>query len=135
MELSPSRPNRLANCALGALPAAGCVAYAAQAGDGVTRFAACALAAASVVLAVRGYRLGVTCAQGRLTIRGYLRTRVIPLGSVTAITGFPAVRWVTPSGRGRWTPVTAFMPGPGEIPAVRARKRLMLARLRRWAGR
>ncbi|MEU1621728.1 hypothetical protein ABZ479_31075 [Streptomyces sp. NPDC005722] len=134
MELSPTRTNRLANGCPGALPAAACVAYATQAPAALPRLAACVLAVVSAVLAVRGHRLGVTCSAGRLTIRGYLRTRVIPRERVTTVTAVPAVRWTGPSGRARWTPVTAFVASPGESTAARERKEYAVEKLRRWAG-
>lgn len=134
MELSATRPNRLANGCLGAVPAAACIAYATQATTPLPRLVACVLAVVSALLAGRGYRLGVTCSAGRLTVRGYLRTRVIPRERVVAVTAFPGVRWVGPSGRARWTPVTAFVPSPGENTAARERKESAVAWLRRWAA-
>ncbi|MFD8076102.1 hypothetical protein ACFV3E_26020 [Streptomyces sp. NPDC059718] len=75
MEPSPTGPDRLANGCPGALPAGGRVAYAAQAGAPSARLVACVLAVVPAVLAVRGYGL-----PGRVTIRGYVRTRVIARG-------------------------------------------------------
>ncbi len=72
MELSPPMLNRLANSSLGAVPAAAAVAYAAQASTGFSRFTACFAVIGFAILAVRGYRLGVTCEGERLSIRGYL---------------------------------------------------------------
>ena len=135
MELSPSMSNRLANSSLGAAPAAAAVAYAVQAGSGFSRLVACFAVMGFVILAVRGYRLGVTCERGRLSIRGYLRTRVIARERITEITDFPAVRWTARKGGKRWTPVTAFMPSPGEAATIRRHKAQVTAELRRWAGR
>lgn len=98
VELSPSMLNRLANSSLGAVPAVAAGAYASQAGSGFSRLAACFAVMGFAILAVRGYRLGVTCERGRLSIRGYLRTRVIARECITEITDFPAVRWTARKG-------------------------------------
>lgn len=103
MELSPAMLNRLANGSLGAVPAAAAVAYVAQASSGFSRLMACFAVIGFAILAVRGYRLGVTCERGRLSIRGYLRTRVITRECITEITDFPAVRWTARKGGKRWT--------------------------------
>lgn len=132
-ELVPTVANRVANALLGALLAAGCAAYAAEA-DGARVWAAVGLGAGGVVLAVRGYRAGVRCEAERLVVRGFLRTRVVPRAAVTGVTGLPAVRWVSARGRSRWTPVTAFAVVSGETGAARARKRQSTTRLRRWAA-
>jgi hypothetical protein len=126
--------NRLANSSLGAVPAAAAVAYAAQASTGFSRLTACFAVIGFVILAVRGYRLGVTCERGRLSIRGYLRTRVIPRGCITEITGFPAVRWTTRKGGKRWTPIMAFMTSPSEASTASLHKAHVTRKLRRWAG-
>lgn len=69
MELSPSTLNRLANSGLGAIPAVVGVAYATQASDGSPRLLAWAAVIGLVSIAVRGYRLGVTCDNSKATIR------------------------------------------------------------------
>ncbi|WP_406835725.1 hypothetical protein ACICHK_04150 [Streptomyces sp. AHU1] len=136
MELSPSALNRLANSSLGILPAVVGIAYAAQADGGVPRLAAGLSVIGFVVLAVRGHRLGTTCEHARITVRGYLRTRVIDRERITEITDFPAVRWTARNGRRRWTPLVAFMTDPGgESSATRPRKERAVGRLREWARR
>jgi hypothetical protein len=135
VELSPAMSNRLANSSLGAVPAATAVAYAAQAGTGFSRLTACFAVIGFAILAVRGYRLGVTCERGRLSIRGYLHTRVITRECITEITDFPAVRWTPRTGSKRWTPITAFMTSPSEASATRLHKAHATRKLRRWAGR
>jgi hypothetical protein len=135
MELSPSTSNRVANSSLGAVPAVVGIAYAAQAGTGSARLTACFAAIGFTVLALRGYRLGVTCEHSRMVIRGYLRTRVISRERITEITDFPAVRWTAHTGGQRWTPITAFMASSGEFSAARLRKDRATTQLRRWAGR
>ncbi|QTE01204.1 hypothetical protein S1361_28000 [Streptomyces cyanogenus] len=135
MEQSRSTLNRLANSGLGAVPAVGCIAYAVQADTAVARLGGGLALIGFAVLAVRGYRLGVSCEHSRLVIRGYLRTRVIDRQRITEITDFPAVRWTAPNGRKRWTPLTAFMTSPGEIPATRLHKDRGIRKLRQWARR
>ncbi|MDK1476650.1 hypothetical protein QNO07_25145 [Streptomyces sp. 549] len=132
MELFPSMSNRLANSALGVLPAVGGLAYAVQAEGGVQRLVAWLAVIGSTSLAARGYRLGVTCDRTTATIRGYLRTRVIEKERITGITDFPAVSWTTRSGRRRWTPISAFLTSPAETAGTRMSKEQNTAKLRRW---
>lgn len=127
--------NRLANSSPGAVPAAAAVAYAAQASSGFSRVTACFAVMGFVILSVRGYRLGVTCERGRLSIRGYLRTRVIARECITEITDFPAIRWTARKGGKRWTPITAFMANPSELSTTRLHKARAIEELRGWAGR
>jgi hypothetical protein len=126
---------RLANSILGAAPAAGGIAVAVQADDALPRLTACLAVIGFAVIAVRGYRLGVRCEHAALVIRGYLRTRVIARESITGITDFPAVRWMTHSGRKRWTPITAFMTTSDAISVVRRHNERALQKLQRWARR
>ncbi|MFJ9569995.1 hypothetical protein [Streptomyces bacillaris] len=135
MQLSPTPLNRLANSCLGVVPAVAGIAYVVQADHGVLRFAAGLAVIAFAVLAVRGYRLGVTCEHARMTVRGYLRTRVIDRERISEVTDFPAVRWTAPSGRQRWTPLAALRTSPGEFPATRLHKERAVSKLRRWARR
>ncbi|WP_145497812.1 hypothetical protein [Streptomyces sp. CFMR 7] len=135
MQLSPTPLNRLANSCLGVVPAVAGIAYAVQADRGVLRLAAGLAVIAFCVLAVRGYRLGVTCEHARMTVCGYLRTRVIDRERISEVTDFPAVRWTAPSGRQRWTPLVALRTSPGEFPATRLRKEHAVSKLRRWARR
>ena len=135
MELSPSMLNRIANSGLGAVPGAAAVAYAAQASSGFSRATACFAVLGFAILSVRGYLLGVTCERGRLSIRGYLRTRVIARERIAEITDFPAVRWTTRKGGKRWTPITAFVTNASELSTTRLHKARAIRELRRWAGR
>ncbi|MGW1531046.1 hypothetical protein [Streptomyces aureus] len=127
----PTR-NRLANAALGVVPAVAGVACALDAGSWPPRLGAAAAVTGFAVLAVRGYRLGVTWDQRRLTVRGHLRTRVIHREQITEITDFPAVRWRTPEGRTRWTPLTDLVTASGEFAKTRHRKERSLKKLRGW---
>jgi hypothetical protein len=135
MELSPSRGTRLANSCLGVVPAVVCTAYAVSATGPWPRVAALLAFLASAAVAVRGYRLGVTCVNTDVTVRGYLRTRVIPRDSITAITDFPAVRWTAPNGRKRWTPISALMTSSREPVRITEAKEDALAQLRQWVTR
>lgn len=108
MELSPSTLNRLANSGLGVIPAVVGVAYATQASGGSPRLLAWAAVIGLVFIAVRGYRLGVTCDNSKA------RT--------------------TRTGRKRWTPITAFVTSPSETAGSRLSKERIIAKLRRWAG-
>ncbi|MFJ7962549.1 hypothetical protein [Streptomyces sp. NPDC096324] len=130
----PSR-NRLANSGLGVVPAIVGVAYAVQAEGGVQRLLAIPAVLGFSALAVRGYRLAVTYDHSRITIRGYMRTRVIDRGAITGITDFPAVRWTSGNGRRRWTPLTVFVTSTGESSAARTHKERAIRRLRQWARR
>lgn len=135
MDLSPSTLNRLGNSILGVVPAVVSIAYTAQADRGVLRLVGSLAVIGFAVLAVRGYRLGVTYEHSRMMVRGYLRTRVIDRERISEITDFPAVRWAARNGRKRWTPLTAFMTSPGEFPATRLPKERAISRLRQWARR
>lgn len=135
MELLPPLAARLANGCLGALGTAASAAYAAGAEGASALAAAGAVALGSGWLAVRGYRLRVVCADGRVTVHGFLRTRVIPRAAVSEVTDLPAVKWTTASGRRRWTPVTALIGFSGELPGIARDKRRGLAELRRWVRR
>ncbi|MEW2117394.1 hypothetical protein AB0945_19825 [Streptomyces sp. NPDC005474] len=132
MELAPSRLGRIANSCLGALPAAGSILYAAQTTGTFPRLSACLVLCVSVVIAVRGYWLSVTCENAELTVRGYLRTRTIPRSSITEITDLPAVRWTDPKGNRRWSPLWVLARSPDEIAGITASKDRQIAALRTW---
>ena len=133
MEILPPTPARVACTAPGALSAAGAVAFGAVRADAPSWCAAALVLVLGSALCVRGYRMGVRCEADRLVVRGLLWTRVIPRRRIRAVTDFPAVRWETAAGRGRWTPVTAFMSGSGEFASLTEAKARCVARLRRWA--
>lgn len=135
MELSPSPLNRLGNSSVGVIPAVAGIAYTAQADRGVLRLAASLAVIGFGILAVRGYRLSVTCEHSRLLVRGYLHTRVIDRQRISEITDFPAVRWTARNGRKRWTPLAAFMTSSDESSATRFHKERAIRRLRQWARR
>jgi hypothetical protein len=134
MELSPSALNRLANSGLGVAMAVVGIVYAAQASTGIEQLAACFAVIGFAVLAVRGYRLGVTCDHSRMVVRGLMRTRVIARERIIEITDFPAVRWTPQAGRTRWTPITALMTSSREMSATRLHKERAIRQLRRWVG-
>ncbi|MFF4059383.1 hypothetical protein ACFYZ8_21940 [Streptomyces sp. NPDC001668] len=132
VELAPSRWGRLANSGLGVVPAAGSLVCTAQAPGAYPRLAGCTVLLVCVVIAVRGYRLGVLCRDAELTVRGYLWTRTILRGSITEITGFPAVRWTDSRGRGRWSPLWVFHTSSREPARTTAAKERNTEALRRW---
>ena len=132
MEQSPSVLNRLADSCLGVVPGVGFIAYVVQADSGVARVGGGLAVVGFGVLAVRGYRLGVTCEHSRMVIRGYLRTRVIERQRILEITDFPAVRWTPRGGGKRWTPLTPFMTSSGEVAASRLSKERAVRKVRRW---
>ncbi|WP_392972008.1 hypothetical protein [Streptomyces sp. LN245] len=130
-ETLPTR-NRLANSGLGVAPAVVGLAYAVQAERGAPRLLAVLAVLGFAALAVRGCRLGVTYDHSRITIRGYLRTRVIDREHIKEVTDFPAVRWTARNGRERWTPLTAFLTNTGEFSTTRIHKERALKKLRQW---
>lgn len=135
MELVPSRGVRVADAGLGGVPAIASVVYGVQATGVVPRLSACLALFLSVTIAVRGYRAGVSCGNGELTVRGYLWTRTIPRSGIVEITDFPAVRWTDPRdprGRRRWSPLWVFRADSSEIARSVASKKQNLAALRRW---
>ncbi|KQX53230.1 MULTISPECIES: hypothetical protein [unclassified Streptomyces] len=134
MELVPTLVNRLANTGLGLAPGVGFAVYAVEAGAARQRAAAVAAVLACAIVAVRGFRAGVRCEAGRLVVRGFVWTRSIPRSSVTEVTPFPAVRWTTPGGRRRWTPLWAFTEPTEGTRGAQSRKRTNTTRLRRWAA-
>lgn len=71
-----------------------------------------------VLLAVRGYRLGVDSRGDVVVVHGLLRSRRIPRAALAAVTVFPAFRWRDGRGRTRWTPVIAFADLSGSIAVV-----------------
>jgi hypothetical protein len=93
------------------------------------------LLAVGVVLAVRGYRMGVRYDDTAVTVYGLLRTRVILKASIVEITPFPAVRWRAASGRLRWTPVTAFLESSRGLRFVNAHNQRCVDHLGEWADR
>ncbi|MEH0573830.1 hypothetical protein QBA54_04895 [Streptomyces sp. B21-108] len=135
MEILPPRPVRVAYAAPWVVSAVGAVAYGAESPGALSWGAAAVVLALSATLTVRGYRIGVRCEADRLVVRGPLWTRAIPRQRIRAVTDFPAVRWETAAGRGRWTPVTAFMSGSDEFASPSEAKAPCVARLRRWARR
>ncbi|MDX2678065.1 hypothetical protein [Streptomyces soliscabiei] len=135
MEILPPRPVRVAYAAPWVVPAVGAVAYGAECPDALSWGAAAVVLALGGTLTVRGYRIGVSCEADRLVVRGPLWTRAIPRQRIRAVTDFPAVRWETAAGRGRWTPVTAFVSGADELASLSDAKAQCVARLRRWARR
>jgi hypothetical protein len=87
--------------------------------------------AVAVFLAVRSNRMGVRYGPEGLEVRGILRTRSIPESQVIRVTTFPAVRWHTEDGKGRWTPISAFY-GIGQIGSVERYNQFCILQLQTW---
>lgn len=83
-------------------------------------------------LAVRGYRMGVTCSHRHVTVRGLFRTRHVPVPSILEVTDFPALVWRLPGERRRWTPITVFMQGAGGLRPIRDHHEACTRTLERW---
>lgn|SRR5574341_1033683 len=134
MTLRPLRGTRVANSSLGAVLVVPSVILALDPSVPWGWEAGILLALLGVLLAVRGYRLGVHCDDDTITVYGLLWTRTIPKASVIEITDFPAVRWATESGHVRWTPVIAFNHDLARsVPrTVAAHDRTCVDRLRDW---
>jgi hypothetical protein len=88
-----------------------------------------------VLLAVRGFRLGVDCRDDVVIVRGLVWNRRIPRRAVAAVTDFPALRWRDERGRIRWTPVIAFAELGGSIPVVARHNGVCVDRLRQLLWR
>ncbi|GIH11202.1 hypothetical protein Rhe02_92690 [Rhizocola hellebori] len=88
-------------------------------------------ACGGVVLAVRGYRMGVTVQPDVVIVRGFLWNRTIPRRSLVEIADYPALIWRAESGRMRWTPLTAFMSDGSTLGRYRSHSETSLARLAR----
>jgi len=86
--------------------------------DVVAVVVSAALIVLGAVVAVRGYRLGVTCRDGQVLVRGLSWSRTVRADRVTELTLFPALRWEADTGRARWTPILAFWSTGGELPFV-----------------
>jgi len=89
------------------------------------------VAALSVVLAIRSYRMSVRYGPDGIQVRGFLLSRWIPRDEIIRITGFPAVRWQSASGKARWTPIFAFF-GVGQLASVERYNQFCILRLKTW---
>ncbi|MET7476009.1 hypothetical protein ABZT17_16800 [Streptomyces sp. NPDC005648] len=125
----------MANSGLGGVPAVVSVLFTAQASAVYSRLAGCLALLVCLVVAVRGYRLSVSCDDTDLTVRGFLRTRTIPRSGITEITDFPAVRWTDSSGRGHWSPLWVLRTSSRESARTTESKDRGVAALRRWLRR
>jgi hypothetical protein len=65
------------------------------------------IALPGIVLAVRGYRLGVLCTDDTVIVRGYLRTYRVPRVSVIVLDGSVLI-WRGPDGRTMRKLILAF---------------------------
>ena len=87
-------------------------------------------------IAIRGYRMAVTCDGWSITVRGQLHTQKIAKGDISAIhtniDGLPAILWRRPGGRKRWSPILAFSGSKRDLSHFHERKIEQLERIRRW---
>lgn len=65
-----------------------------------------------VYIGVRGTLMAVVCEPAHIRVRGLVYSRSIPIDAITSISHYPAVRWKGSTGKWRWTPISALMPGP-----------------------
>lgn len=97
--------------------------------------------AAGVIVAVRGYLMAVEVDANWVTVRGLFRSRRVPRSALQVATGFPAPRWVSvtrcpalawvsPTGRPRWTPLIMFMNAPRQLKKISEHNRRSIATLR-----
>ncbi|GAA1603278.1 hypothetical protein GCM10009789_66610 [Kribbella sancticallisti] len=87
--------------------------------------------ALGVLLAVRSQRMGVRYGPDGIEVRGILLSRRIPRSQIVRITNFPAVRWTTEAGKGRWTPIFAFY-GIGQLASVERYNQFCILQLQTW---
>ena len=134
--MRPLLVTRLANATLGAVVTALAAALALDPSqpDPGTRIVGVVGVVTGLLLMWRGTRLRVRCRDGVVHVHGWLRTRAVPVRSVIEVTDFPALVWVTPSGRRHWTPLIAFAAGPDVVAFVRAHNVASIHRLRAWIG-
>jgi hypothetical protein len=88
--------------------------------------------AAGAYLGFRGWRLGVVCDDSGIEVRGLVRDRRISREQIVAVTNFPAVRWTTPVGKARWTPIFAFANPVKLVPFVERHNEAATAILQDW---
>lgn len=92
-----------------------------------------AMLAFGVVLAVRGFLMGVVCRPGEIVVRGYLRTARVPVDRVIAVHVLDAeISWQDHAGRRRRTSVTAFKNGPRTMAPIARHHEQSMERVRAW---
>jgi hypothetical protein len=91
----------------------------------------------SLVLAVRGFRLGVMCGPVTVTVRGYWRSRTIPIADVLDLHEplLLSIRWRDRRGRRRKTPVLAFSTPRKTFPFVAQHAESSVEQLQHWINR
>jgi hypothetical protein len=96
-------------------------------------------ALAALVLAVRGFRLGVVCRPETITVRGYSRSRSIPIQSVLDINDdlllLNAIRWRDERGRVRKTPAVVLTTPVPAAPFVKEQNERSMRQLQDWIDR
>jgi hypothetical protein len=129
VELTPLPVTRFANAVPGllVLTLGALSAY----GEGVPSVVTGGLVAAGAVVAVRGYRAGVTVTDRDVVIHGPVLTRTIARDLVDSISDWPAVIWRSPLPAPQHSRIVAFRTGSRARPAVRDHNAECVARLRR----
>lgn len=110
MTLYPHMASRIVTGAAPALLAILVAWMAAQ--RGMPAWLLATILIVGALLAVRGYRMGVTCTDSALVVRGMFLTRTISRSAITSIhedvRTIPRVVWRNKSGMSRWSPIWVF---------------------------
>jgi len=139
MTLYPHLANRIGT---GAAPAV--LAFFAAwelAQRGMPAWLLAAILVVGAILGVRGYRMGVTCTDSALVVRGMFLTRTISRSAITSVheeaRTIPRVMWRAENGKSRWVLLLAFAVNKEELPFTRRLKVSQLSKIMTWyaAGR
>lgn len=115
----------------------GILAPLPEGANGVVGVIALILAAGCLCLAVRAWRLAVVCLPDRIIVRGYLRSRTVPMSRVIGITddGWPSLRWHGPMGGTDRMLVMAFVLPYRTVPFVKRHVNTCKESLTDWISR
>ena len=128
VELRPLLVSRFANLVPGALVLV-LGLWGGFAGD-LPWLVAAVPAVVGAVLAVRGYRLGVTITDRDLVIHGLVLTRTIPRGLIAGVTDWPEVVWRSPLPGPQHSRIVAFRNSASALRAIRRHNAECVATLR-----
>ncbi|MFI6316649.1 hypothetical protein ACIBG8_03980 [Nonomuraea sp. NPDC050556] len=92
--------------------------------------------AASLFLAVRAWRLAIVCLPDRIVIRGYLRSRSVPISRIVKITdaAWPELRWEGRTAGFRSMYLTPLIIPSWSLPIVKKHVLECRTRLEEWIG-
>ncbi|MBO3747966.1 PH domain-containing protein [Streptosporangiaceae bacterium NEAU-GS5] len=90
------------------------------------------LFASAPVLAVRAWRFAVVCSPDRIVVRGYLRSRTVPIAQVIDVESDSTLVWSDDSGEQRRTAIRAFRLPNRALRPLRAHAAESLGRLSAW---